>query len=411
MVAPMRNSAKNSTHERGWGEGEQYTPMHLYIHIPFCRQRCTYCDYVTYAAMEHRIAAYVQAVCAEIACLPSSSNLFASPDLRPSLFIGGGTPSMLSLHQFEHILHAASAVIPLDKAEITIEANPGTLMGGTHGSQTAQAYLHGLRAIGINRLSLGVQSLHDPLLQRLGRIHTAAEAQACFEHARCAGFASINLDLIYGLPGQSRAMWQDTLHTARSWNPDHLSLYSLILEPRSPLFAQVAAGAVHLPDDDESALMYELAQQHLADAGYVQYEISNWTRRSYCHHNLAYWYNDDYLAVGAGAHGHVYPERYANVAEIERYIALVVHGQRPVAEVLALTPQDLCAETMFMGLRMTNGVSFERFARRCGLGMQQVYGSVLAELEAADLLVCDDVGVRLTAHGRMFGNRVFERFA
>jgi oxygen-independent coproporphyrinogen-3 oxidase len=397
-------------------------PQHLYIHIPFCQRRCSYCDFNTYANMENRIGAYVSALCTELDMLGSMPNGSAAQSrasalLQPSIFFGGGTPSMLSLEQMERILQAADALVPLRNAEITIEANPGSVMGS---GTSALDYLRGLRALGVNRLSLGVQSLHDPLLHVLGRTHSATEAQQCFLIARRAGFDNINLDVIFGLPGQSVEQWRQTLDTIVTWETDHFSLYSLILEEDTPLYAQVTGGRVHLPDDDTTASMYEQAIERLAAAGYIQYEISNWCRSEQhatlptpayaCQHNLAYWFNSDYLAAGAGAHGHIYPQRYYDVAPIDNYIALVDSGQRPLAETIALAPRDLYAETMFMGLRLNSGVSRDHFRQRCGVDVASVFGPTLQDLQAQGLLTCDAEAVRLTPRGRMLGNRVFSAF-
>ncbi|MDW8234772.1 MAG: radical SAM family heme chaperone HemW, partial [Roseiflexaceae bacterium] len=303
---------------------------HLYIHIPFCQRRCAYCDFNTYANMEDRMEAYVAALCAELRslahperamppALPMTADLRRAM-LRPTIFLGGGTPSMLPETLMEQTLAAADMVVPLRDAEVTVECNPGTVL--------KREYLRALRDMGVTRVSLGVQSLHDPTLRVLGRIHTAAEAYASFNDARAVGFESINLDFIFGLPGQTVAQWEETLREIVTWGADHFALYSLILEERTPLYAQVTSGRVSVPDDDATAAMYELAIEHLAAAGYVQYEISNWARADdpaapvpahACHHNLAYWLNADYLAAGAGAHGHLYPRRYVNVAGIDDY--------------------------------------------------------------------------------------------
>jgi oxygen-independent coproporphyrinogen III oxidase len=427
---------------------------HLYIHIPFCQRRCSYCDFNTYANMEHRMAAYVDALCKEMAtygqgqwtsrpgdkeldtpvsCLPVPlSPCLVRSDLRPTVFLGGGTPSALPLELIERVLAAANELIPLAAAEVTVEANPGTLLG--------RDYLRALRGLGVNRLSMGVQSLHDPTLRLLGRIHSAAEAHASYEDARRAGFDNLNLDFIFGLPGQTLEQWDATLREIGTWGADHFSLYSLILEERTPLYAQVLGGRVSVPDDDATAEMYELAIERLGAAGYVQYEISNWARddrlqvtgyrlqglaadvetpipcplspipSAACHHNLAYWLNADYLACGAGAHGHIFPRRYFDVLGIDDYIGRVAAGASPIAETTALTEQDLYAETMFMGLRLNAGVGYAHFRDRCGTELDQVYGETLAELEHIGLLERDEAGVRLTARGRMLGNQVFERF-
>jgi oxygen-independent coproporphyrinogen III oxidase len=373
----------------------------------------------------------VQALCAELAMLAEQLPL-APPvsaeaaTLPPTIFLGGGTPTMLSLEQMERVLAAASAIVPLAGAEVSSEANPGTVLGGD--------YLRGLRGLGVNRLSMGVQSLHDPTLRVLGRIHTAAEARQSYADARNAGFDNINLDFIFGLPGQDQAQWAETLDEIGRWGVDHFSLYSLILEERTPLFAQVTAGRVTVPDDDATAAMYETAMERLAAAGYTQYEISNWARGQEaggrrqeaggrrqeaggsqlpayaCQHNLAYWLNSDYLAAGAGAHGHVYPQRYHDILGVDDYIRAVRAGARPLAETTPLTPTDLRAETMMMGMRLNVGVGEAHFAQRCGLTLDAAYGAALADLVGQGLIERSAGRVRLTPRGRMFGNRVFERF-
>ncbi len=423
------------------------TCKHLYIHIPFCHRRCAYCDFNTYANMDDRMAAYVDALCAELASLRPAERLplalgepagplpapLTRAALHPTIFLGGGTPSMLPLELIERVLAVANELVPLASAEVTVEANPGTVLG--------RDYLRGLRALGVNRLSMGVQSLHDPTLRVLGRIHTAAEARASFEDARRAGFDNVNLDFIFGLPGQTVEQWEATLREIVGWGAEHFSLYSLILEQSTPLYAQVLGGRVSVPDEDSTAEMYERAIEQFGVAGYAQYEISNWAIQdavlsavtlptfdddalqssklksqhsrlptSVCHHNLAYWLNADYLAAGAGAHGHVFPRRYSDVLGIDDYIGRVSGGRSPVAEVIELGARDLATETMFMGLRLNSGVGFAHFRERCGAEMAEVFGAELRELEALGLLAADELGVRLTARGRMLGNQVFERF-
>jgi len=419
---------------------------HLYIHIPFCHRRCAYCDFNTYANMEDRMAAYVDALCAEIRdwgleiegwdvrsqSPVANSEALTRASLRPTIFLGGGTPSMLPLPLMERVLAAANELVPLAGAEVTVEANPGTVLG--------RDYLRQLRSLGVNRLSMGVQSLHDPTLRVLGRIHTAAEARVSYEDARRAGFGNINLDFIFGLPGQTLEQWDATLREIGTWQTDHFSLYSLILEETTPLYAQVIGGRLSVPDEDSTADMYERAIDLLGAAGYQQYEISNWaikdqeTRRQgdeevadhvslpvslspslrmpsrACQHNLAYWLNADYLACGAGAHGHLFPHRYSDVLGIDDYIGRVQSGRSPIAETIALSERDLAAETMFMGLRLNAGVSYAHFRDRCGVELDQVYGDVLADLAGLALLERDQRGVRLTERGRMLGNQVFERF-
>ncbi len=366
--------------------------------------------------------AYVAALCAELDSLAAMAGVpvpaathgpvLTRAALRPTIFLGGGTPSMLPLPLIEQVLQAAGRLIPLEMAEVTVEANPGTVLG--------RDYLRELRGMGVNRLSMGVQSLHDPTLRVLGRIHTAAEAYASFEDARRAGFDNVNLDFIFGLPGQTIDQWDATLREVTTWGAEHFSLYSLILEETTPLYAQVISGRVSVPDDDITATMYEQAMERFGASGYVQYEISNWARDGHatdlpgipmyaCHHNLAYWLNADYLACGAGAHGHLFPRRYSDVLAINTYIGQVADSS-PLAETIELSQHDLMAETMFMGLRLNVGVNETHFHDRCGMTLDAAYGDVLASLIELGLLERDPAGVRLTARGRMLGNQVFERF-
>lgn len=411
---------------------------HLYLHIPFCQRRCSYCDFNTYANLEHRIGAYVDALAADIrrshqdphdwrrlsSHTGTSSPYLLSPvpqppapvgllrsDLRPTIFLGGGTPTMLSLEQMECLLTAAGEHVPLEEAEITTEANPGTVID--------EGYLRGLRSLGINRISFGVQSLHDPTLRVLGRIHTASEAVETYRQARRAGFERINLDFIFGLPGQTLDQWQWTLDRVAELDADHFSLYSLIVEEGTPLHQQVTRGSITVPDDDATASMYELAIERLDRAGYVQYEISNWAKPGTgasllpdqaSHHNVAYWLNADYLAFGAGAHGHVYPRRWHDLLRVDEYIATGERGVAPIAEIIELSAADLRAETMMMGLRLNTGVSYAHFQDRCGVDVLAVYRKEVAWLVEIGLIIQDDVGLRLTDRGRALGNQVFLQF-
>ncbi|NTV64286.1 MAG: radical SAM family heme chaperone HemW [Oscillochloris sp.] len=393
---------------------------HLYIHIPFCHRRCAYCDFNTYAHMDDKIEAYVDALCAELRLLaatlvPAPPASDEAANLRPSIFIGGGTPTMLSLRQMERVLVAAAPLVPLDDAEVTCEANPGTLLDPD--------YLRGLRGLGVNRLSMGVQTLHDPTLRVLGRIHSADDARRSYAQARAAGFEQINLDFIFGLPEQTLAQWESTLDEVVTWQAEHFSLYSLILEEHTPLYAQVTAGRIGVPDEDASAAMYELAMERLGAAGYSQYEISNWARGAVptpslfpayaCQHNLAYWLNSDYLAAGAGAYGHLTAgelQRYANLPTIDGYISAMAAGRRPVAETIPLSAANLLSETMIMGLRLVAGVSTTHVAARCGADLGAIYGTQIADLIALGLLEQAQGRLRLTPRGRMLGNQVFVRF-
>lgn len=368
----------------------------LYLHIPFCRARCSYCGFNTYAGLEARIPDYVDALCREI-----QSALF----LRGrTVYFGGGTPSLLPLEALERVLASLRShfVLP-DSAEITLEANPGTV---------DRAYLRGLRSLGVNRLSLGVQSTHPEELRRMRRLHTWEEAVEAVRMAREAGFENLNLDLIYGLPGQTMARWQRSLESALRLEPEHLSLYALTLEEGTPLAQQVAQELLPPPDDDLAAEMYEWACAHLRQAGYIHYELSNWARSEawMCQHNLTYWHNEPYLGFGAGAASWWAGRRWTNVRHPEEYIQRLRQGL-PVVEETEEIPRELeMGETMMMGLRLIAGVTDERFRARFGVGLEEAFGDELRRLQRAGLLEWDGKVVRLTPRGYLLGNQVFQAF-
>jgi oxygen-independent coproporphyrinogen-3 oxidase len=399
----------------------------IYIHVPFCRLRCTYCDFASTAGQEALIPAYVEALGREIA---RQGRVLGRPAVRPddgqvaTVYLGGGTPSLLAPAQIRAILSACRAafdVVPT--AEVTLEANPGTVDA---------AYFAAIRTAGVNRLSLGVQSFDDGELALLGRIHAAAQAEAAYRDARAAGFDNVSLDLIYGLPGQSLHDWERSLAQAVALLPDHLSLYALEVHDDTPLGQHIAQGDLPAPDDDQAAAMYEHAEDVLAGAGFQHYEISNWARfvgagpgsdhaeegdhagspLRVCQHNLAYWRNEPYLGLGAAAHSWHGGERWWNVADPAAYIARVTAGQSPVAKREAIDRPTEMAETMFMGLRLVEeGVTFARFRERFGVDVQDVYREELRELQKLGLIaVQGDERVRLTRRGRLLGNEVFQRF-
>jgi len=421
---------------------ELKNPVALYIHVPFCRARCAYCDFNTYAGLEPLIPAYVAAVCREIKAAGERWGHL----IVPTVYFGGGTPSLLPLDLLEKLFRALRLTFHVsDGAEITLEANPGTV---------TPAYLRGLRRLGVYRLSLGVQSAHEDELRLLGRIHTWAQAVEAVEWAREAGFVNLNLDLIFGLPAQTLACWRETLRAALALSPEHLSLYCLSVEEGTPLENRIAGGELPAPDEDLAAEMYELAEEVLAEAGFFHYEISNWARAKLkaqspkpkprrwwpepktwnlkpgmaseqlspyvCRHNLIYWRNEPWLGVGAGAHswlsggilslskGH----RWANVRHPRAYIAACGTGCQPVLrqEVEVIDRHLEMEETMMLGLRLAEGVSDARFQARFSRGLEEVFGAELAELQEWGLLEWDGRVARLTARGRLLGNQVFVRF-
>jgi oxygen-independent coproporphyrinogen-3 oxidase len=398
-------------------------PLSLYLHIPFCTLKCRYCDFNSYAGIGELMGPFVDALCAEIG-LWGTSLRGRSVD---TIFFGGGTPSLLPLEHLERIVAALRSSFEIDpEAEVTLEANPGTVDG---------AYLRGLLSLGVNRISFGVQSFHDDELAALDRIHTAAEAKRCYVWAREAGFRRVNLDLIYGLPEPSSGMerWQDTLEQAIEMQPEHLSLYALTVEDGTKLAYDIDRGAVAAPDPDTQAEMYEWSARRLEEAGYSQYEISNWCLAGEeCRHNLVYWRNGDWLGFGPGAHSHLRTangreaHRFANVYSPRRYVErvkeTVVRGVRASGEmgellgsmrqVCFVEPQPLelqMADTAILALRLNEGLDEEGFSQRFGISLQALYGEPLAELCGLGLLERQNGRLRLTDRGRLLANEVFVR--
>lgn len=415
----------------------------LYLHIPFCAHRCAYCDFNTYAGQEAMIPAYVEALCKEIEFVGSHPERSASGDEAQvhTIFFGGGTPSLLSLPQFDTIfksLRAAFALTP--DPEITIEANPGTV---------SYEALCQLRGIGINRISLGVQSANMEELRMLERAHDFFDVIEAVTSARKAGFDNLNLDLIYGLPEQTLGTWQTTVKRILDLHPEHISAYALTLEHGTPFGRWAARGLLPLPDPDLAAEMYEWLGETLAANGYVQYEISNWAKNiesqkskvesqtldlrpltpaHACQHNLQYWRSLPYLAFGAGAHGYANGYRYSNVLRIKTYIERLLHPSSFINHPFPLSPaavnhhkqtlEDDMSEYMMTGLRlMQEGVSTQEFQKRFGQSMQEAFGKEISELlrlgllekQTSEFLKNPEI-LRLTPRGRLLGNQVFMRF-
>ena len=373
----------------------------MYIHIPFCAVRCHYCDFNTYAGLEKYFEPYADAVREEIR---QAAEEYGRLPIQ-TIFIGGGTPTVLRPDQLGGILAACRehfAVAP--DAEITSEANPGTV---------DQAHFTALRALGVNRLSMGVQSFDEAELKWLGRIHSAGEAEQAFDAAHAAGFTNINLDFIFGLPGQAPGAWARTLERAVGLGPEHLSLYSLTVEAGTPLADSVRRGRVPAPDDDLAADLYLASQDLLAAHGYAQYEISNWAKDAshQCRHNLVYWRDEAYLGFGAGAHSYARDQRWWNVRPVPQYIQRINAGKPAVSGQETVGRRLEMGETMMLGLRLVlEGVGESGFRARFGVSLDEAFGEELAAVTARGLIERLPARVRLTAEGRLLGNRVFAEF-
>ncbi len=376
----------------------------LYLHIPFCHTRCHYCDFNTYAGILPLREPYVRALLHEIELTGAFARHLDGKKRRSrTLFFGGGTPSLLSVEQIARLLQACSTSFAVDHdAEITLEANPGTL---------SQEQLVGLRAAGINRLSMGAQSFDAELLKTLGRIHTPEEITQAVRYARTAGFTSINVDFMFGLPGQTMRHWRETLDQALDLRPEHLSLYSLIIEEGTPFYSWTAEGRITPADEDICADMYEYADERLQAAGYENYEISNWSLPGHeSRHNLTYWHNLPYFGMGAGAYSSFGGRRFSNVREPLEYIRLLKAHQRPEAadsEIVEIAQQ--MSETAFLALRTAKGLHLPTFEQRFSQPFTQFVGNRLHLVEEAGLLEQDQDWLRLSKRGRLLGNEVFLR--
>jgi oxygen-independent coproporphyrinogen-3 oxidase len=375
----------------------------LYLHVPFCHTRCYYCDFNTYAGLLPMKEPYVRALLTEIELAGrKAQHADGTPRRSRSIFFGGGTPSLLSVEQIQRLLQACFTAFIVDQhAETTLEANPGTL---------TQEQLTGLRAAGINRLSMGAQSFDDQLLKTLGRIHSPAEITQAVQYARAAGFTSINLDFMFGLPGQTMQHWRDTLHQALDLQPDHLSLYSLIIEEGTPFYTWTAEGRITPGDEDLCADMYEYADELLQQAGYINYEISNWCLPGkHSRHNLTYWQNLPYIGMGAGAYSSFGHRRFSDEREPARYIKALKAGRIPEVESEDVTREQAMSETAFLALRTAPGLHLPTFEKRFAEPFARFVGDRLRVVENAGLLEYEDDWLRLSKRGRLLGNEVFLR--
>lgn len=372
--------------------------MHLYLHIPFCQKKCGYCVFASISGGEHLFASYCKALKKELEGLPQEK--------ISTLFIGGGTPTALPQDLLLELLgFIRSRFGFMDDAEISLEANPGTVDA---------AYLRVLFAAGVNRLSFGVQSFNDRELTALGRIHNAAIAIEAYTLARDAGFTNISLDLIYGLPGQSVALWQECLAQAIALQPQHISLYQLEVEEGTPLFAkierEVKLGQEPLPSEEEIAAMDNINIQQLSFAGYQQYEISNFCKPGYhCRHNCIYWQNREWYAAGASAVSYVAGCRAKRVESPEKYIARMINGDSAnsvISEKEQLEREAAFRETVIMGLRMNCGISAGELQQRFGFAVEEYYGKTMENLLRQGFLCKEGDAVFLSDKGRAMANQI-----
>lgn len=399
----MATSTSEITQTNGTSIEQLLAAVSLYLHIPFCHTRCHYCDFNTYAGILPLREPYVRALLTEIELTGTFARHVDGERRRGrTIFFGGGTPSLLSVAQITRLLNACREAFVVDEdAEVTLEANPGTL---------TQEHLLGLRAAGVNRLSMGAQSFDAELLHILGRIHSPEEIRHALHYARAAGFTSINLDLMFGLPTQTMQHWRETLDQALALHPEHLSLYSLIIEEGTPFFTWTQEGSIVPGDEDLCADMYEYADERLQAEGYENYEISNWALPGHqSRHNLTYWHNLPYLGMGAGAYSCFAGRRFSNIREPIEYIRLLRARQRPEVESEIVGRAQEMSETAFLGLRTAMGIHLPTFEQRFGEGFAQFVGDRLRYVEDAGLLEQAGDWLRLSKRGRLLGNEVFFR--
>lgn len=381
----------------------------LYIHIPFCRQKCFYCDFPSFAGREKKIDKYLQALEQEFALL--RQRLYQKDGAGDTerkfaprtIYIGGGTPTALNANQLAKLLEIVQKYVAVAEAEeFTVEMNPGTV---------DREKLLLLQQSGVNRLSVGVQSFDDHCLQKIGRIHTAQEAVDTIELAHNLGFGNISLDLIYGLPQQDREILTKSVERALTLPVQHISIYGLQLEEGTAFQRMADMGKLHLPTDELVEAMHDYIVEKLPEAGYQRYEISNYALPGYeSKHNLSYWQDVDYLGLGSGAHSYWQGTRYENPRGIYDYISVLEAGRLPATLEEQVDRQAHMEEYCFLGLRTAAGIDKNLFQQKFGVDLFTVYGRTIEKLVAQDLLQHTARGIALTPLGMKYGNQVFGEF-
>ena len=391
--------------------------MGLYVHVPFCKTKCPYCDFNTYQGIENLIEPFLHALITEIECWGKTLTY----PLVKSVFFGGGTPSYLPQGYIEQILLAIQSSFQVSPdAEISIEANPGDLDAAACVSILKQ---------GVTRLSIGVQSLDNDLLNLLGRRHHASDAVNAFQTARQAGFNNVNLDLMYGLPNQSIEQWRKTLSSLIDLTPEHISLYALTIEEGTPMHRWSTEGKIPEPDSDLAADMYQHARETLATAGYHHYEISNWSiPKLECKHNLVYWQNGPYLGVGPGAHSRLGNWRFWSVLSPRDYNTKASNwktiGVQPTRDLVEsdlenvptlggweyLSTETTCSETMFLGLSLLDGLNLTEASALVGVDLAKRFQPRIQECIQLGLLEQDGDRLKLTEQVYLIANQAFTRF-
>lgn len=372
----------------------------VYIHIPFCHQICHYCDFNKVFFKNQPVDEYIEMLGLEMKMFVDKHE----NDLHiETVFLGGGTPTALSATQLQRLMDLVKHHLPLiHLQEFTSEANPDEL---------TQEKLEVMLNNGINRLSLGVQSFDEDILSRLGRTHSNEHVYKTIQMSKDVGFTNISIDLMYGLPGQTMAQWKDSLAKALDLNLPHYSAYSLIVEPKTIFYNLMTKGKLILPGEDLEADMYDVLMTEMNGKGIKQYEISNFSKPGFHSiHNHLYWDNASYAGFGAGAHGYVSGQRYANMGPIKKYMETVELGEFPKNSTHQVTKKEQMEEEMFLGLRKVTGVSKQHFIEKFGVSLEKVYEQVLSEHTGKGSMCHTESSVALTRKGRFIGNEVFQSF-
>ena len=368
----------------------------LYVHIPFCRSKCLYCDFNSYENREGDGAEYVKALLLELSAYQKKYNF-----TYRTVFIGGGTPTVINCSLIGDLMEKLAPYIKAG-AEITMESNPGTV------SYESLKYY---RSMGINRLSIGLQAWQDKLLKGIGRIHSREDFKDAYECARKAGFDNINADLMFALPNQTMDMWEETLENVCSLGVDHVSCYSLKLEEGTRLYELHKEGRVQLPDDDMDRDMYAKAVRTLNSYGYSQYEISNFAKKEMeCKHNLIYWRNEEYLGVGAGSHSKLESRRFWNYKDLDLYVRLINREKLPVEGQEELSKEEDMWESIFLALRLNEGLDLPGFESKYQVDFHSKYRDAVNKLTAQGLVFEEAGRIKLTDKGRDLSNSVFIEF-
>ncbi|QXM06207.1 radical SAM family heme chaperone HemW [Crassaminicella indica] len=371
----------------------------IYIHIPFCKQKCFYCDFCSFSNMEKYITKYIDALREEIRGWKEKLKAY---EIK-SIFIGGGTPSILPIKEMDKIIDAIYSNFHINKdLEFSIESNPGTL-----NKENLVYYLNN----NVNRLSMGLQAWQDIHLKSLGRIHNKEEFLKNFLLAREIGFENINIDLMFGLPDQSLKDWEETLYHVVQLNPEHISAYSLKIEENTVFNELYEKGSLNLPSEELDRDMHHFAIDYLSAYDYKHYEISNFAKKGKeCIHNQIYWKDKEYIGFGLGAHSYFNKKRFSNTKIMEEYIDNIHKNISPCAFEEIISKKDEISEYMFLGLRMIRGIVIDEFKDRFGFNPYDVYGEEIMKLKKQGLLYTDEKSIRLTRKGIDLSNQVFVAF-